>query len=97
MQKCKSCYHVFEDDEVEIYTETHGLDSPPYEEFPCCPHCGSEYISEAGQCSKCEKYEFFENIEENLCWECQEEVSRKWKSFKEELTLEEIDYIMVNY
>ena len=38
---CLDCCETFE--EPKRYTETHGLDSPPYEEWNGCPYCGGSY------------------------------------------------------
>ena len=38
---CLDCGCIFE--EPESYTETHGLDYPPYEEYCGCPSCGGGY------------------------------------------------------
>ncbi len=37
------------------YSETHGFDSPPYEEYNGCPNCGGDY-AETFQCDCCGKY-----------------------------------------
>lgn len=50
MYRCGSCGHEFSEDEFDFVTETHGLDTPPYERFAVCPRCGSgdyeEYLEE---------------------------------------------------
>ena len=50
---CLDCGETFE--EPKRYTETHGLDSPPYEEWNGCPSCGGVY-AEARKCDGCEKW-----------------------------------------
>lgn len=50
MHICLECLSVFE--YPEYYRETHGLDSPPYEELSACPYCGGEYVG-AKQCDIC--------------------------------------------
>lgn len=47
---CLDCGETFE--EPKRYTETHGLDSPPYEEWNGCPSCGGAYV-EAYRCDLC--------------------------------------------
>lgn len=47
---CLDCGYQF--DEPRNYTETHGLDSPPYEHMSCCPVCGGSY-DEAVECTDC--------------------------------------------
>lgn len=41
MYVCKDCGRIFED--AKHYTDTHGLDSPPYEGWSGCPSCGGDY------------------------------------------------------
>ena len=35
--------------------ETHGLDTPPYEHFTVCPHCGGAFV-EAHRCDCCGEF-----------------------------------------
>ena len=37
------------------FTETHGLDSPPYETYWGCPKCGGAYV-DARECDRCGQY-----------------------------------------
>ena len=39
MYKCADCLKSFS--EPEYFEERHGLDTPPYERFACCPGCKS--------------------------------------------------------
>lgn len=39
--QCLDCGRKFS--EPEKYQETHGLDSPPYEEWYGCPYCAGAY------------------------------------------------------
>lgn len=50
MYVCLDCQHIFK--ETKHYVETHGLDTPPYEEFDGCPECGGAY-AEAHKCDCC--------------------------------------------
>jgi hypothetical protein len=50
MYLCRHCGNVFE--EPGRYTETHGLDYPPYEEYYGCPICGGAYIKTM-ECCDC--------------------------------------------
>lgn len=50
---CLDCQHLFE--RPRHYVETHGLDTPPYEEFDGCPECGGAYV-EAHKCDECEEW-----------------------------------------
>ena len=47
---CLDCGKVFEN--ADHYVETHGLDTPPYEEWDGCPSCGGAY-TEAHECDEC--------------------------------------------
>lgn len=47
---CLDCGCVF--DEPKHWIETHGLDSPPYEEWDGCPSCGGTY-AETYKCDGC--------------------------------------------
>lgn len=53
MNVCLDCGCLFE--EGKHYTETHGLDSPPYEEWNGCPSCGGTY-EETFECDVCGEY-----------------------------------------
>jgi hypothetical protein len=50
---CYDCEAVF--DEPKIWTETHGLDTPPYEHCAGCPSCGGAF-TETYECSYCNKW-----------------------------------------
>lgn len=50
---CLDCYELIE--ELKHNIETHGLDSPPYEETDVCPLCGGA-CSIAIQCDICNEY-----------------------------------------
>lgn len=72
MYICLDCGCIFEN--PRKYVETHGLDSPPYEEWNGCPYCGGVY-TEARKCDGCEKWidgEFVEILpsHEVYCDEC---------------------------
>lgn len=71
MYKCKNCGGVFE--EPKFYTETHGLDSPPYENWTGCPSCSGAYKG-AIQCDQCGEYIVGEYIKINsgvcICENC---------------------------
>lgn len=47
---CLDCGYLF--NEPHCYTETHGLDTPPYEHISCCPACGGIY-DETIECDEC--------------------------------------------
>lgn len=48
---CRDCGEWFYEPEFRL--ETHGLDSPPYEELLVCPHCKSPDIVESPECDCC--------------------------------------------
>lgn len=47
---CIECGNIFEF--PMRFVETYGLDTPPYQEFTCCPDCGGAY-AEAHKCDHC--------------------------------------------
>ena len=53
MYICLDCGKTFL--EPKHYTDTHGLDTPPYETYTGCPDCGGAY-AEAHQCDECDKW-----------------------------------------
>lgn len=71
MYICLDCGHIFETSRK--YIETHGLDSPPYEEWNGCPRCGGVYI-ETFKCDLCGQYVEDEYITTNkgdiICENC---------------------------
>jgi hypothetical protein len=50
---CRECKNLFE--EPKRYVETHGLETPPYEQLSCCPFCGGEYVKTM-PCDYCGEY-----------------------------------------
>ena len=50
---CIECNEVF--DEPKVYTDSHGLDNPPYEMYSACPYCGGSYVH-AHVCYCCDKW-----------------------------------------
>lgn len=53
MYVCKDCGALF--DTPIKYTETHGLDTPPYEEWHGCPECSGAYV-ETFECDMCSEF-----------------------------------------
>jgi hypothetical protein len=47
---CYECEHIF--DEPKIWTEKHGMDTPPYEHYSGCPFCGGAF-TETYKCECC--------------------------------------------
>ncbi len=60
MYLCLDCDKLFE--EPRDYTETHGLDSPPYETWSGCPECAGAYV-ETFKCDECGEWITGEYIE----------------------------------
>jgi hypothetical protein len=50
---CNNCGALFET--PVQYTETHGLDSPPYETWNGCPECLGSY-AKTFECDVCNEY-----------------------------------------
>ena len=44
MYRCNWCECEFEEPSISV--ETHGLDTPPYEEISVCPNCGDTDFDE---------------------------------------------------
>ena len=68
---CVECREPFETAKRVI--ERHGLDTPPYEEYEGCPHCGGWAFVEAVLCSSCGQIiteDYFMVNEEAFCEEC---------------------------
>ena len=59
MYICLDCGCIF--DEPKHWTETHNLDSPPYEEWSGCPSCGGDY-AETFRCDECGDWIFGEYV-----------------------------------
>lgn len=53
MYLCLDCEKLFE--EPYGYIETHGLNTPPYEEWSCCPKCRGAYVK-TKRCSVCDEW-----------------------------------------
>ena len=44
--KCRNCDRLWDFEDLEIFTERHGLSSPPYEQFLVCPICKSTNLDD---------------------------------------------------
>ena len=53
---CVECETVFEREHAKRVVERHGLDTPPYEEFLSCPHCGGINLHQARRCDVCSEW-----------------------------------------
>lgn len=65
--QCHECDRSFE--EPDIITETHGLDTPPYEKIGVCPYCKG-YFEEMTQCRICDQYFTEDELSGGVCDEC---------------------------
>ena len=50
---CLDCGKIFQN--ASHYIESHGFDSPPYEQRDGCPSCGGAY-TETHECDECGKW-----------------------------------------
>ncbi len=70
--KCNECGRLF--DTPNHYFETHGLDTPPYEEIFACPYCDSFSYEETDVCDVCGKtdyaHRFVRSGQRTVCMEC---------------------------
>ena len=62
MYICLDCKNIFS--VPKEYTETHGLDSPPYETWTGCPLCGGAY-TKTMRCDCCNQWITGDYIEFN--------------------------------
>lgn len=73
MYRCLDCGDLFL--EPKKYTEAHGLDFPPYEEYHGCPFCGGSFAP-VEKCDWCGRYVSGEYIELSnktvICSDCYE-------------------------
>lgn len=51
MMLCLECGALFE--QAKRVIERHGLDTPPYEEYYVCPHCGDTNYQQTWRCDIC--------------------------------------------
>lgn len=65
--KCDHCGREFE--EPDIVTETHGLDSPPYEEIGVCPYCKG-WFEEMHKCKICGEHYTDDGLTSGVCDAC---------------------------
>lgn len=69
MLKCSDCGKVFENDEAVEITETHGMETPPYEKFYVCPNCRGN-VEKAKKCRICGEYDYEEDMLDDVCTAC---------------------------
>ena len=65
--QCHECDRSFE--EPDIITETHGLDTPPYEKIAVCPYCKG-YFEEMQECKICGEYFTEDELTSGVCDDC---------------------------
>lgn len=71
MYVCIECGETF--DRAEHVIDRHGLDTPPYEEYDCCPHCFSWSFIDAFSCAACGETivnDFVEIGDDRYCESC---------------------------
>ena len=87
MFKCLECGNLFEEGEEARWVETHGFDTPPYEEWSGCPICKGGY-KEIKPCKICGSYDH--DLDDEYCNACKKDVQRRFSTFiAEEFTEEE--------
>lgn len=79
MNVCLECGRLFDDEDINISFESHGLDSPPYERIESCPYCNGNFI-ETMRCHYCGNWlidSFFELPDYTAsCSECFESIKK---------------------
>lgn len=93
MYKCVNCEGAFNHPEMER-EDTGGYETgigyyPYYEEFPCCPYCGSTMFDEADYCPDCENAYFEDELTlcndgKVRCKECAKEWEKIMESIEDE-------------
>lgn len=80
---CKSCELLLDESELEMV-----VDSVPYGEgyvdMPSgcvCPHCGSDELCEAVECSCCGRYIAKDTLDIDLCDDCADDLYEALKVF----------------
>lgn len=68
MFRCESCGKTFE--ELEHYTESHGFEHPPFEEWDGCPYCGESRPTEVESCAGCGELVDVEELYDGFCVDC---------------------------
>ena len=87
MFKCLECGNLFEEGEEARWVETHGFDTPPYEEWSGCPICKGGY-KEIKPCKICGSYDH--DYDEDYCNACKKDVHKRFSTFvADEFTEEE--------
>jgi DNA-directed RNA polymerase subunit RPC12/RpoP len=84
--ECHNCGRRFE--EPDIITETHGLESPPYEKVAVCPYC-HVYFEEMYQCKICGEWFTDGELTSGVCDDCIYKFVEEDKSYFAEKLLEE--------
>ena len=75
MVKCENCKRVFENEDAIEITETHGMETPPYEKFYVCPYCHGQFET-ANKCRVCGEYDYAEDMIDNVCPDCIDKYSK---------------------
>lgn len=91
--KCLDCRYEF--DEPAVVTETHGLDSPPYEERSVCPNCGGNF-TDLIECDVCGRgFTTEDEMFDGICADC---IKKKYSTalglkYLADTNIEELFYI----
>ena len=93
--RCCDCESEFS--ELKIYTERHGLDSPPYETWEGCPNCGSTDWEESSYCNNCyeDKFEMSDE-QDDFCEDCKDALMDKLNNWLDILPVNEKDFLINN-
>lgn len=77
MYICPDCGCVFDESEVKVWTENHGLPGGFHETFYGCPECGSGY-EEAYYCEECEEWFALSDMyDQDICIACAEKLGKE--------------------
>lgn len=67
--KCVRCGNIFEEGEEAVWTESHGLDCPPYEKWSGCPVCHGNF-EETVRCAVCGSEHLENELNGGVCDDC---------------------------
>ena len=69
---CERCKRHFNSEDANTRTECIGefWGTPAYEDYDCCPYCGSDELAEAVACEICGKFHYEEDLNGGVCKSC---------------------------
>lgn len=75
MYKCCECGAIFKEDEVAVWEEGRGefWGVPCNETVTGCPVCKGDY-DEVFKCKRCEEWHFKDELDDDLCELCRDEL-----------------------